>query len=88
MEWFRLNSLKTNPGKFQFMILGDKNFYENILKINLTYVQSSDAAILIGVIIDKSLTFQKHIDNFVWKVQYKFYVLRRIRKFLTVEKHP
>ena len=25
LNWFRLNSLKTNPGKFQFMILGDSS---------------------------------------------------------------
>ena len=24
LTWFRLNSLKAHPGKFQFMILGDK----------------------------------------------------------------
>ena len=32
----KLNSLKANPGKFQFMILGDKACYEHILKIDLT----------------------------------------------------
>ena len=42
LKWFRLNSLKANPGKFQFMIVGDKTCYEHILKINLTFVQSSD----------------------------------------------
>ena len=24
LKWFRINSLQTNPGKFQFMILGKK----------------------------------------------------------------
>ena len=38
IKWFRLNSLKVNPGKFQFMILGDKTCYERILKITLTCV--------------------------------------------------
>ena len=38
LKWFRLNSLKVNPGKFQFMILGDKTCYERILKITLTCV--------------------------------------------------
>ena len=44
LKWFRLNSLKANPGKFQLMVLGDKSCYKHILKINLTYVQSSDDA--------------------------------------------
>ena len=25
LKWFRINSLKANPGKFQFMILGKNN---------------------------------------------------------------
>ena len=36
LKWFMLNSLKANPGKFQFMILGDKTCYKHILKINST----------------------------------------------------
>ena len=34
VNWFRLNSLKTNPGKFEFTILGDKSHHKHILKIN------------------------------------------------------
>ena len=70
LKWFRLNSFKANHGKFQFMILGDKN----ILKINLTCVQSRGDVTLLGV-----LTFTKHIDNLVRKAQYKPHALRRIR---------
>ena len=81
-----LNSLKANPGKFQFMILGDKTCYKHILKINSICVQSSDDVTLLGVMIDKNLTFKKHIDNLVRKAQYKLHALRRIRNFLTLEK--
>ena len=42
LKWFRLNSLKPNPGKFQFIILGDKMCYKHISKIDLTCAQSSD----------------------------------------------
>ena len=62
-KWFRLNSLKANPGKFQFMILFDKICYEHILKINLTCVQFSDDVTLLGVIIGKSLSSKKQIQN-------------------------
>ena len=86
LKWFRLHSLKNNPGKFQFIILDDKTCYEHALKINLTCFQSSDDVTLFGVIIDKSLNFKKHIDNLVRKAQYKLHVLRRIRKFITIEK--
>ena len=86
LKWLRLNSLKANPGKFQFMILGDKSCYECILKINLTCVQSSDNVTLLGVITDENLAFKKHIDNLVRKTQYKLHALWRVRKFFTVEK--
>ena len=48
LKWFRLNSLKANPGKFQFIILGGKTCYEHILKLNSTCVQSSDDVTLLG----------------------------------------
>ena len=81
-----LNSLTTNPGKFQFMILGHKTCYKHILKINSTCVQSSNDVTLLGIMIGKNLTFKKHIDKLVRKAQYKLHALQRIRKFLTIEK--
>ena len=35
LNWFGLNSLKANPGKFPFMIFGDKSHHTDILKTNL-----------------------------------------------------
>ena len=86
LKWFMLNSLKANPGKFQFMILGDKTCYKHILKIDSTCVQSSDDVTFLGVMIDKNLTFKKHIDNLIHKAQYKLHALRRRRKVLAIEK--
>ena len=57
-----------------------------MLKINLTCVQSSNDVTLLCAVIDKSLTFKMHTDNLVSKVQYPPHALRRIRKFLIVEK--
>ena len=39
LNWFRLNSLKANPGKFQFMILGNKSHHKHIFKINSIKVE-------------------------------------------------
>ena len=86
LNWFRLNSLKANPGKFQFMILGDKSHHKHILKINSIKVEASDDILLLGITIDKKLTFKQHIENLCRKAQYKLHALRRIRKFLTIEK--
>ena len=86
LKWFSLNYLKANLGKFQLRSLGNKTCYEHILKTNLTCAQPSDDVTLLGVIIEKNLTFEKHIDNLAHKAQYQFHALRRIRKFLTIEK--
>ena len=78
--------MKANPGKFQFMILGDKSHHKHILKINLIKVEASDDILLLGITIDKKFTFKRHIKNLCWKAQYKLHALRHIRKFLTIEK--
>ena len=48
LNWFRLNSLKASPGKFQFMILGDKSHHKHELKINSIKVEASDDVLLLG----------------------------------------
>ena len=68
------------------MILGDKSHHKHILKINSIKVEASDNILLLGITIDKKITFKQHIENLCRKAQYKLDALRRIRKFLTVEK--
>ena len=41
---------------------------------------------LLGITIDKHLSFKNHIENLCRNGNYKLHVLRRIRKYLTVEK--
>ena len=78
--------MKVNPGKLQFMILGDKSHHKHELKINSIKVEASDDVLLLGITIDKKLTFKQHVENLCRKGQYKLHALRRIRKFLTIEK--
>ena len=86
LKWFMLNSFKVNPGKFHFRILGDKNCHKHILKLNSTCAHPSDDVTLLGIMTVKNLTFKKHIHNLVRKAEYKIHALRRIRKFLAIEK--
>ena len=41
---------------------------------------------LLGLTIDKELNFSKHIDKLCRNAQYKLHALRRIRKYLSLEK--
>ena len=82
--WFRTNSLKANPGKFQFMILNRKNCRRQRMVINSITFKKSSEVILLGIRIDNKLVFKKHIENLCRTAQYKFHALTRTRKYLTL----
>ena len=81
LNWFRLNSLKANLGKFQFMILRDRPHRKHVLKINSIKAEPSDDGLLLGITIDQKITFKQHIENLCQKAQYKIRALRRIKRF-------
>ena len=82
---FSINSLKPNLGKFQCMILGTKD-HSFVLNISKSKIERSAEVTLLGVKIDQQLKFKSHIKELCRKVAYKLRALRRIRKYLTVEK--
>ena len=86
LYWFKINSLKANPGKFQFMILGKMNCLKYSLKIGFITVKESDEVELLGISIDKDLHFKKYIENLYRTAQYKLHSLRQIRNWLTLDK--
>ena len=86
LKWFRINSLQANPGKFQFMILGKKKRNSVKLIINTTEIEEGRKAVLLGITIDNLLIFNEHIDNLCRTPNYKPHALRRIRKYLSLEK--
>ena len=86
LYWFKINSLKANPGKFQFMIPGKKNRLKYSLKIGSKTVKESDEVELLGITIDKALSFKRHIKNLCRTAQCKLHALRQIRKYLAFDK--
>ena len=86
LKWFRINTLQANPGKFQFKILGKKNRNSIKLIINSIEIEESEKVVLLGITTDDLLTFNEHIDNLCRTANYKLYALRRIRKYLSLEK--
>ena len=53
LAWFNINSLKANPGKFQFMVLRTKEADYFVLNIGKSKIESSTEVTLLGVKIDK-----------------------------------
>ena len=68
------------------MVLGIKEADSFILNIGKSKTESSTEVMLLGVKIDKQLKFKSHIEELCRKAAYKLHALRRIRKYLTVEK--
>ena len=60
--------------------------YVKKLSVNTFTINESDEAELLGLTIDKQLNFSKHIDKLCHNAQYKLHALRRIRKYLSLEK--
>ena len=56
------------------------------MKIGDITIKSASSVTLLGITIDSKLNFKEHINNIVQKAYYKLYALRRLRKFLTLEK--
>ena len=86
LNWFRINSMVANPGKFQIMFLGS-----NIDNSKITFmienkrVKSSSEVKLIGITIDDKLSFTSHIENLCSTASNCLRALARIRKFLSFE---
>ena len=79
LAWFNINSLKANPGKFQFMVLGTKEADSFVLIINKNKIKSWTEVTLLGVKTDKQLKSKSHIEELCKKAVYKLHALSRIR---------
>ena len=86
LAWSNINSLKANPEKFQFMVLGTKEADPFVLCKGKNKIESSTEVTLLGLKIDKQLKFKSHIEELCRKATYKLNALRRIKKYLTLEK--
>ena len=86
LDWFKINYMKANPSKFQFMVLGVKNIWHFTINANGKIIPCFNEVKLLGITVDNELKFKKHIEDLCKKASYKLHALRRIRGYLTVEK--
>ena len=85
LKWFKVNSLKLNPGKFQFMILETNTDVKVNLFLNGYKIEKSHVVVL-GITIDDNLTFKTHIENIFRTKKHKLHALQRIRRYLSTDK--
>ncbi len=83
-RWFKFNSLVANPKKFQLMFLGE-NIPSNYSIFNSGLeISSRNEVELLGIIIDKKLTFSNHIKRICKKANNKICAFLRFRRDLSL----
>ena len=75
-NWYERNGMIVNPEKHQAMVLGANSNYEFSFPVK----NSID---LLGVTIDKDLSFNRHISQICEKVNKQFSVLKRFKNIIT-----
>ena len=86
LTWFKINSMKVNSEKFQFMILSKTRCPEYNLLIDSNVTKQSGGVEMLRLIVDNKLSFEKHIAKLCQTASYELHAFRRIRKYLTLEK--
>ena len=63
IEWFSDNYMIINPDKCKYMCMGKNSYDSDTLSLNEFNLKNSDHEIILGITIDRKLTFNKHIKN-------------------------
>ena len=81
LNWFKVNSMVANPGKFHIMFLVSKiDNCKITFAIENKQIKSKREVKLLGITIDEKLTFLKHIANICSVANNRLRALTRIRR--------
>ena len=85
IDWFTVNHMIANPGKFKAVILkkDGTDTTGTTLRINNKSVDSSSDVRLLGVTIDNKLNFSKHISELCRKAASNINALKRFKKYIS-----
>ena len=81
-KWFYEKHMVLNPEKCHYLVLGKRSNSDTI-NLNGTKLASSSYEKLLGILIDRDLSFDKHIKSLCRKAGQKLNVLARISNYLT-----
>ena len=81
-KWFYENHMVLNPGKCHYLVLGKRSNSDTI-NLNGTKLESSSYEKLHGILIDRHLSFDKHIKSLCRKAGQKLNALAQTSNFLT-----
>lgn len=90
-EWSRRHALILNPNKSKFMILGSKQQIAKIrnkspaVSVLGQSIENVDEAKNLGVMLDRELRFESHVESLVRNCFFRLKVLYKIRNLLSEE---
>ena len=87
--WFQNNLMVANTSKYNLITFGNKNYHQiNVNNYVIQETRNDDIKNkkLLGIIFDKELNFDDHINALCKNASKKLYAIRRISKFLSKQK--
>ena len=85
-NWFKVNNMVANPGKFQIMFPRSKIDNSKItFATKNKQIKCKREVKLLGITIDEKLTFTRHVANICSLANNRLRALTRIRRFLSTE---
>ena len=89
LNWFNFNEMKANQGKCHLIIadINHKNYdSKTFVYLEDAFLESENIVKLLGILIDKELTFEDHIRSLLKKANQKFHALMRASKYMSQDK--
>jgi hypothetical protein len=85
-KWFQLNSLKLNLNKTKFIQISTKINTRTLICIDYekNHTENSQSTSFLGLILDKTLSWQLNIDKICAKLKSACYILGILNPILTV----
>ncbi len=79
--WFENNYMKMNEDKSHLLVFGNKDG-EVTVNISGSLIKESDEEKLLGVTLDKKLSFKTHVNNLCKKASQKLHALARVSRYM------
>ena len=88
-NWCRKNNMAINPSKTTCMTIGSRNKLNGLKELQLSVddinIVNVESQKILGIHIDKHLTWKTHVDKTCKKLVSKLFLLKRIKYYLTYE---
>jgi len=89
-RWFNENALLLNPTQTEAVFFGTRQRLSQLntsqgIDVAGTHIQFTDAVKLLGVTLDSTLSFDKHVADVARQCHYHIRALKHIRPLLTLE---